>query len=91
MKFALEIGETERHLIEFTFNQLLGNTVIRVDSLEIKNQRRWFSEPVRESHQVHVGINEKWEVRIEKQRKPLLGGRFAVFVNDRLVDVHQGV
>ena len=90
MKFALEIGETEKNLLEFAFNQLLGKTLIRVNRREIKNEQRWFSEPVRESHRVDVGINEKWEVRIEKQRKQLVGGKYSIFVNDRLVNVYQG-
>ena len=29
MKFALEVGSTERHLIEFNFNQLCGTLVIQ--------------------------------------------------------------
>lgn len=91
MKFALEIGETEKNLVEFAFNQLLGNTVIKVNRRVIKNERRLISEPVRESHRIKVGINEKWEVRIEKTRQQLLGGRFSVFVNDRLINVYKGM
>ncbi|HXG48586.1 MAG TPA: hypothetical protein VNO52_13245 [Methylomirabilota bacterium] len=91
MKFALEIGETEKNLVEFAFNQLLGNTVIKVNRRVVKNERRLISEPVRESHRIQVGINEKWEVRIEKKRQQLVGGRFSVFVNDRLINVFQGM
>jgi len=91
MKIALEIGETEKNLVEFTFNQLMGDTSIWVNRQQVAKRRRLFCEPLRESYKLQVGVNEKWEVRIEKQRKQLVGGRYSVFVNDRLVDVYQGV
>jgi len=91
MKFCLEVGETERHLIEFEFNQLLGQLHIRVNRQEIKRQVRLFNEPVRETHVVQVGRNERWTVRIEKERKPLFGQRCRVFLNERLYRCYEGL
>jgi hypothetical protein len=91
MKFCLELGETERHLIEFEFNQLLGQLHIRVNRQEIKRQVRLFNEPVRETHVVQVGRNERWTVRIEKERKPLFGQRCRVFLNERLYRCYEGL
>lgn len=91
MKFCLEVGETERHLVEFEFNQLLGQLHIRVNRQEVKRQVRLFNEPVLETHVVQVGQNERWTVRIEKVRKPLFGQRCRVFLNERLYRCYEGL
>ena len=36
MRFNLEIGEAEKHVVEFNFDQLLGQLVIKVNKQEIK-------------------------------------------------------
>jgi len=91
MRFALEIGETEKNHVEFNFNQLLGSTVIKVNGKEVKKSVRLFSEPLHERHQLEVGKNERHTVFIEKQRKLLFGQKFFVYVNQRLVKALQGV
>ena len=40
MTFALVIGETEKNLLEFNFNQLLGSTVIKVNDKLVKKNTR---------------------------------------------------
>ena len=47
MRFTLEIGNTDKHLVEFNFNQLYGTLVIRVDDRPIFQSKRIFNEPVR--------------------------------------------
>jgi hypothetical protein len=42
-------------------------------------------------HVFVVGEQEKSQVRIEKERKPLLGHRNRFYVNNRLVRVFEGV
>ena len=32
MKFSFEVGELEKHQVEFNFNQLCGTLLIRVDN-----------------------------------------------------------
>lgn len=91
MRFALQVGETEKNLLEFSFNQLLGLTEIRVNDQQIKKSVRLFSEPVRELYQFEVGTNERHTVWIEKQRKLLFGQKFLVYVNQRLVKLLHGV
>ena len=90
MKFTIEVGEKEKHRIEYEFNQLLGTVVIKVNNEEIKRERRLFNEPLLEVHVIVVGQNEKSTVRIEKERKPLLGSRNRLFVNNRLLKVLEG-
>jgi hypothetical protein len=87
MKFALEIGHSERHLVEFNFNQLYGTLVIRVDEKPIFQSRRVFNEPVNEVYKFVIDGVEKSEVRIEKRRKPLIGHRNVVYVNNRVTRV----
>ena len=88
MKFTVEIGDLEKHLIEFEFNQLFGNLSIRVDSQPVVQSTRLFNEPVHEAYDfLVVGQHEKAAVRIEKQRKPLFGHHSRVYINNRLTHV----
>jgi len=91
MKFVIEIGEKEKHHLEYNFNQLLGNLLIKVNERPIKSSRRLINEPVLEIHVFVVGDQEKSTVRIEKERKQLLGHRNRVYVNNRLVKVLEGI
>jgi len=91
MRFAFEIGETEKNRLEFHFNQLLGSTVIKVNDQEVKKTVRLFSEPLQERHKVEVGRNERHTVFIEKQRKLLFGQKYLIYVNQRLVKLLHGV
>ena len=91
MKFVIEIGDTEKHRLEYNFNQLLGSLVIKVNEKPIKKSLRLVNEPVLEVHAFVVGDQEKSEVRIEKERKQLLGCRTRLYVNNRLVRVFSGV
>ncbi len=91
MKFCIEVGRTERHLIEFSFNQLLGETVIKVNHREVKHARRLFNEPVTETHVIHVGDRDQLTVKIEKERKPLFGEKFRVYLNNRLYECYEGM
>jgi hypothetical protein len=91
MTFSLVIGETERNLIEFKFNQLLGSTLIKVNDEPVKKQVRLFSEPLEERYEFEVGQNERHTVFIEKRRKMLFGQKYFIYVNQRLVKLLQGV
>jgi hypothetical protein len=91
MKFSLEIGDTEKHTVEYEFNQLLGTLTIKVNDKPVKKHVRLFDEPVKELHVFVVGNQEKFAVKIEKERKLLFGQRNRVFVNDRLVKYCEGV
>ena len=87
MRFTLEIGDRDKHLVEFNFNQLRGTLVIRVDRQPIFQSTRIFNEPVHEVYHFRIDGPEKSEVRIEQRRKPLFGHHDTVFVNGRLAKV----
>ncbi len=91
MQFAVEIGEIEKHRLEYSFNQLTGNLVIKVNERPVKQERRLFNEPQFETHIFVVGNQERYTVRIEKERKPLLGHTNRLYVNNRLVKVFEGI
>ncbi len=91
MKFCLEVGEIEKHLVEFNFDQILGQLVIKVNKKEVKRNVRLFNEPVKEIHTLQVGDGEQVMVRIEKERKMLFGQKCCVFLNDRLYKYYEGV
>ena len=91
VKFAIEIGDTEKHRLEYNFNQLLGSLVIKVNEKPIRKSLRMVNEPVLEVHAFVVGDQEKSEVRIEKERKPLFGCKNRLYVNNRLVKVFSGL
>jgi hypothetical protein len=91
MKFSIVIGETERNRLEYKFNQLFGSLLIKVNEQPIKQATRLVNEPVLEVHILVVGKFEKSTVRIEKERKPLLGHRNRLYVNNRLLKVYDGI
>jgi len=91
MKFSIEIGMNEKHLIEFTFNQLLGQSRVCVDGREVFRKKRWFSEPLVDSYDFEIGLFEPVRLRIEKERKHLFGSKYRIFVDNRLTQLHQGI
>lgn len=91
VKFSIEVGETEKHQVEYQFNQLIGSLVIKVDGKPIKELVRLINEPISEVHVMVVGQREQATVRIEKERKPLMGSRNRLYVNNRLLKVYEGI
>jgi len=87
MRFTIEIGRDERHRLDYHFNQFIGRLVVKVDNHPVRQSLRLVNEPVKEVFEFEIGQYEKQAVRIEKLRKPLLGHRNRVFVNNRLVKV----
>ena len=65
--------------------------VIKVNRQEVKRSLRFIDEPVHETHFIELGGDEGITVRIEKERRPLLGSKCRVFVNDRLHKFYEGV
>ncbi len=91
MKFTIEVGEVEKQRVEFSFNQLLGRTVIRANGRELKKTVRFFSEPSLEIHVFDFAEKERIILKIEKQRESMFGSRYLVFVNNRLTRCIHGI
>ncbi len=91
MKFSIEVGTNEKHLIEFSFNQLLGRVVLKVDGEVVFKKARWFSEPLLDRYEFEIGQFEPVRLRIEKERKLFVGSKYRVFLDHRLAQLYQGV
>jgi len=91
MKFSIEVGDATKQRIEYDFNQLLGQLVIRLNQKAVKRRMRLFNEPVVETQVVHIKDGEPMTVRIEKERKWLFGQKCRVFLNGRLYKCFTGV
>lgn len=91
MQFVIESGAQEKHVIEFTFNQLLGRSVVKVDGREVFKKARWFSEPLVDRYEFEVGQFEPVRLRIEKERKLLFGSKYRVYLDNRLTQFYQGI
>jgi hypothetical protein len=91
MKFRIEVGEVNKHQIEYKFNQLLGRLVINLNQKPVKRRVRLFNEPLLETHVVHITEGERTAVRIEKERRFLFGQRCRVFLDGRLYRCFAGV
>ena len=84
MKFAIEIGEVEKHVLEYERNDVTGYWQIRIDGQEVKQNKQILFNPRKQVHEFDVGNLERLSVRIEIERS--LWGREMkrVFVNGRL-------
>ncbi len=91
MRFRFQVGDTDKHEIECSFNQFLGKLVIRLDRQEIHRRVRIFNEPLQETYQVRVQDGEPLDVLIEKERWPLFGHRYRVFLGGRLYKAYAGL
>lgn len=87
MKITFEVGEIEKHQIEYQFNALLGTLAVKVDGKVVQKHIRLINEPVHEVHALVVGQNEKHNLRFEKERTSTFTHRNRVFVNNRLLRV----
>lgn len=74
MRFSFEVGHAEKHIVEFEFNQFLGNLSIKVDGNDRINDFRTFSFKLIKTYEFEVGNEEKHQVKIEKIRKLVLAG-----------------
>jgi hypothetical protein len=90
MRFLIELGTHEKHVVEFSFNQLLGRSVVKVDGQVVFRKKRWFSEPLVDNYNFEVGQFEPVRVRIEKERRWLIASKYRVFLNNRLTQFYQG-
>ncbi len=89
MKFSLNVGELEKHTVDFYFNQWTGNLNINVDGRREVDDFRMFSLKLTKEYEFPVGTNERHCIRIEKQRKLLLAGfrpqTYRAYIDDTLV------
>jgi hypothetical protein len=93
VKFSFVVGD-EKHRVDFSFNQFLGNWSISVDGVRRKRGLRVISMELVKKYELRVGDAEQYNVVIEKERKLLFAGfrkqKYRVFVDDQLVHEDEG-
>lgn len=88
MKFEFEVGEKEKHTVSFRFNKFWGGLKIKVDDRTRISDFRMFSMDLVETYRFSVGVQERYEVRIEKIRPQFFAGfrsnDYKVYLNEML-------
>lgn len=94
MQFSFIVGVTEKHQVDFSFDQFIGNLEIRVDGQPVIKDFRMFSLSLTKRYDFTVGAHEKHHVAIEKKRKLILAGvrpqQYRVFIDGQLVQTYEG-
>ena len=88
LDFDFEVGEAERHNVAFHFDQLWGPLRISVDGQPVVRKFKMFNFKRVERYEFSVGSTEPHDVRIEKDRKAIVGG-FRVQQCVTYVDGHE--
>ncbi|CAN5254601.1 hypothetical protein BH10ACI1_BH10ACI1_33820 [soil metagenome] len=94
MNFTFEVGNQEKHLITFNFNQFWGNLKITVDNEDIIKNIHLLSLSLIRQYRFNVGETERHNVLIEKERKLFFAGfrkqKYRVFVDGKLFNEYEG-
>lgn len=94
MQFSFIVGAQEKHSVDFSFDQFIGNLEIRVDGQPAIKDFRMFSLKLTKRYEFVVGVNEKHHVAIEKKRKLFLAGlrpmQYRIFIDGQLVQTYEG-
>jgi len=94
MQFSFNVGVNEKHRVDFSFDQFIGNLQILVDGQTAVKDFRMFSLSLTKRYEFSVGEQERHDVVIEKKRKLFLAGlrpqSYKIFVDGKLVETHEG-
>ena len=94
MQFSFNVGVDEKHRVDFSFDQFIGNLEILVDGEAAVNDFRMFSVSLTKRYEFTVGVEEQHAVIIEKKRKLFLAGlrpqQYRIFIDGQLVQTYEG-
>jgi hypothetical protein len=94
MQFSFMVGVNEKHRVDFSFDQFMGNLQILVDGETAVKDFRMFSLSLTKRYEFTIGIAEQHNVIIEKKRKLFLAGlrpqQYRIFIDGQLVQTHEG-
>ena len=94
MQFSFMVGVDEKHRVDFSFDQFMGNLNILVDGQSAVKDFRMFSLSLTKRYEFTVGVEERHNVIIEKKRKLFLAGlrpqQYRIFIDGQLVQTHEG-
>jgi hypothetical protein len=72
--FTFEVGDAEKHLVGFSYDQFWGGLGITVDGISALRTIRMFSVSMVKTYEFVIGIEEKHTVRFDKTRKLFFAG-----------------
>jgi hypothetical protein len=94
MQFSFNVGVNEKHRVDFSFDQFIGNLQILVDGQTAVKDFRMFSLSLTKRYEFSIGEQERHDVVIEKKRKLFLAGlrpqSYKIFIDGKLVATHEG-
>ena len=99
MKFSFDIGNEEKHRVEFERNWFSGRTKIQVDGESAQLKNPWlltthFNKEFVVKYEFTVGRKECHELIIEHERPKYMGGFFphdyTVIVDGAVLQKHHG-
>ncbi|HYT48813.1 MAG TPA: hypothetical protein VEL78_00375 [Pyrinomonadaceae bacterium] len=94
MQFSFIVGAQEKHQVDFSFDQFIGNVEIRIDGQPAIKDFRMLSLSLTKRYEFSVGINERHHVAIEKKRKLFLAGfrpqQYRILIDGQLVQTYEG-
>jgi hypothetical protein len=94
MQFSFNVGVNEKHRVDFSFDQFMGNLEIMVDGQSAVKDFRMFSLSLTKRYEFTVGVEEPHAVVIEKKRKLFLAGlrpqQHRIFIDGQLVQAYEG-
>jgi len=94
MQFSFKVGVHEKHQVDFSFDQFIGNLEIRVDGQPAVKDFRMLSLRLTKRYEFSIGVNEKHHIAIEKKRKLFLAGlrpqQYRIFIDGNLVQTYEG-
>ena len=94
MRFSFRVGVNEKHQVDFSFDQFMGNLEIRVDGQSAVKDFRMFSVSLSKRYEFTVGDSERHDIIIEKKRKLFLAGlrpqQYRIFIDGQLVQTYEG-
>ena len=94
MQFSFIVGAHEKHQVDFSFDQFIGNLEIKVDGQRVVNDFRMLSLFLTKRYEFTVGTQEQHHVVIEKKRKLFLAGfrpqTYRILIDGKLVQTHEG-
>jgi len=94
MQFSFMVGVNEKHRVDFSFDQFVGNLEIRIDGQPAIKDFRMFSLRLTKRYEFVVGEQEQHQIAIEKKRKLLLAGvrpqHYSIYIDGALVQTYEG-
>jgi hypothetical protein len=85
LEFTFPVGESERHIVHFSFDQSWGFLTISVDGNPVIRDWRLISFSLTKQYRLTVGEKERHDVVIVKERKlvgaPLRSQTCRVFID----------